>query len=115
MTISPVPAPSRSATTTMLRVGSLSRSYGWTIKNLTPSRSGVFLVDQTVPTTLAKNIGLWPLAFGLWSLIFDLQIELASKPKDQRPKDQDHQIFANTSAGSPKSRAAGVMMVLAVM
>src|ERR1043165_9854538 len=40
----------------MLRVGSLSRSYGWTIKNLTPSRSGVFFVDQTVPTTLARNI-----------------------------------------------------------
>src|ERR1041385_3743631 len=56
ITISPVPAPSRSATTTMLRVGSLSRSYGCTIKNLTPSRSDVFFVDQTVPTTFPKNI-----------------------------------------------------------
>src|SRR6185437_5474648 len=26
------------------------------MRNLTPSRSGVFLVDQTVPTTLPKNI-----------------------------------------------------------
>src|SRR5215203_488517 len=60
ITISPVPAPSRSATTTMLRVGSLSRSYGCTIKNFTPSRSGVFFVDQTVPTTFARNIRVNP-------------------------------------------------------
>src|SRR6185369_3820957 len=26
------------------------------MRNLTPSRSGVFFVDQTVPTTLARNI-----------------------------------------------------------
>src|SRR5688500_15934668 len=65
ITISPVPAPSRSATTTMLRVGSLSRSYGCTIKTLTPSRSGVFFVDQTVPTTFPKNIRINPwLNFG---------------------------------------------------
>src|SRR5947209_8566291 len=56
MTTSPMPAPSRSATTTMLRVGSLSNSIGCTSKNRTPSRSGDFFVDQTVPTTLPKNI-----------------------------------------------------------
>src|SRR2546423_14813709 len=57
MTVSPTPAPRRSATTTMLRVGSLSNSIGCTIRNRTPSRSGDFFVDQTVPTTLARNIG----------------------------------------------------------
>ncbi len=67
ITISPVPAPRRSATTTIFRVGSLSKSYGWTIKNLIPSRSGVFLVDQTVPTTFARNIKKWSWAFGLGS------------------------------------------------
>src|SRR5437588_377707 len=62
-----MPAPKRSATTTMLRVGSLSRSIGWTIKNLTPSRSGVFFVDQTVPTTFPRNIRVWSLESGVWS------------------------------------------------
>src|SRR5205085_8986306 len=62
-----MPAPRRSATTTMLRVGSLSRSIGWTIKNLTPSRSGVFFVDQTVPTTFPRNIRVWSLESGVWS------------------------------------------------
>src|SRR5215216_4067746 len=42
----------------MLFVGSLSSSIGCTIKKRTPSRSGDFFVDQTVPTTLPKNIWL---------------------------------------------------------
>src|SRR6266496_4900279 len=58
MTVSPGPAPRRSATTTTFFVGCLSRSYGCTIRKRTPSRSGVFLVDQTVPMTLPKNIKL---------------------------------------------------------
>src|ERR1044071_19206 len=84
ITISPVPAPSRSATTTMLRVGSLSRSYGWTIKNLTPSRSGVFFVDQTVPTTFPKNIrvNLW-LNFGEH---FGGCADIARGGSDDRPR-----------------------------
>src|SRR6266852_2421094 len=56
ITVSPVPAPRRSATTTTLLVGCLSRSNGCTTRNRTPSRSGVFLVDQTVPMTLPKNM-----------------------------------------------------------
>src|SRR5437868_3865294 len=58
MTTSPTPAPKRSATTTRLRVGSLSNSIGCTSRNRTPSRSGDFFVDQTVPTTLPRNIKL---------------------------------------------------------
>src|SRR5882724_8084948 len=56
ITVSPVPAPRRSATTTTFLVGCLSRSNGCTTRKRTPSRSGVFLVDQTVPMTLPKNI-----------------------------------------------------------
>src|SRR6266852_9882291 len=58
ITVSPVPAPRRSATTTTFFVGCLSRSYGCTIRKRTPSRSGVFLVDHTVPMTLPRNIGV---------------------------------------------------------
>src|SRR5580765_3532900 len=68
ITVSPVPAPRRSATTTTFLVGSLSMSNGCTIRKRTPSRSGVFLVDQTVPMTLPRNIQnrLGSLSFVLW-------------------------------------------------
>src|ERR1043165_6381869 len=78
-----MPAPSRSATTTMLRVGSLSRSIGWTIKKRTPSRSGVFFVDQTVPTTLPRNIRVWSLESGVWS---------PSHVLDSRPQTPDSRL-----------------------
>src|SRR5229473_784578 len=58
ITVSPVPAPRRSATTTTLLFGCLSRSNGCTTKKRTPSRSGVFLVDQTVPMTLPRNMSV---------------------------------------------------------
>src|SRR5207248_659241 len=103
MTVSPVPAPSRSATTTIFFVGSLLRSYGCTTRKRTPSRSGDFFVDQTVPMTLPRNIKTCTWDLALWSLQKTWNNELSTKFKVH--------VLANTSAGSPISRADGVMMV----
>src|SRR5205085_9236677 len=108
-----MPAPSLSATTTMFRVGSLSRSIGWTIKNLTPSRSGVFFVDQTVPTTFAKNIIQGPEAGGrrsaeLFSLTSDLRPLSSSLRKNFR-------VLAHVARGGGDDRARAHVNLLAAL
>ena len=37
----------------------------------------------------SKVLGLWPLAFGLWLLVFDRAQVQSPKSKDLRPKTQD--------------------------
>src|SRR5437868_11474542 len=73
----------------MLRVGSLSRSIGWTTKKRTPSRSGVFFVDQTVPMTLPRNIKSY---FVLGTLSFEktLQDGLSTKYEIQSSSFCEH-------------------------
>src|SRR6266542_2948234 len=52
-----------------------------------PSRSGVFFVDQTVPTTFPRNIRNQSWAFGLWSnLPLKYRPSGRSKTQDLSPK-----------------------------
>src|SRR5207244_10063745 len=98
ITVSPGPAPKRSATTTTLVVGCLSRSYGCTMRKRTPSRSGVFFVDQTVPMTFPKNMSV---VSGQWF----------SVATDSGQLTNDFHALADTSTGSPTSCADGVIIV----
>src|SRR5262245_66462279 len=86
MTVSPAPSPRRSTTTTTFFVGSWSRSYGCTIRKRTPSRSGDFLVDQTVPITLPKNMFQVPGNLKLTTLALPQKLAEAAVPADVRKR-----------------------------
>src|SRR5713226_2337284 len=95
ITVSPVPAPRRSATTTTFLVGCLSRSNGCTTRKRTPSRSGVFFVDQTVPMTFPRNIKT---VLGSLYFVFCEKLKRNEEPSTKYQVQKAHAL-ANTSAG----------------